>query len=44
MNKDITRIELLTILSALKTLIDNNRTDKALEFINELIPEVKREQ
>ena len=40
--EDMTRLELLTVLLSLKALLEENKTDKALDLINELIKEAKR--
>ena len=40
--EDMTRLELLTVLLSLKALLEENKTEKALELIEELIKEAKR--
>ena len=40
--EDVTRLELLTVLLSLKALLEENKTDKALDLIAELIKEAKR--
>lgn len=40
--EDMTRLELLTVLLSLKALLEENKTEKALELIDELIKEAKR--
>jgi len=42
-NNDMSRWELLTVLLSLKTLLESNNTEKALELINEVIIELKRQ-
>lgn len=37
----MTRLEFLTVILSLKALLEENKTDKALELINELIAEAK---
>jgi len=39
----MSRWELLTVLLSLKTLLESNNTEKALELINEVIIELKRQ-
>lgn len=39
---DMTRWELLTMLLSLKALLESDNVDKALEVINEVIAESKR--
>lgn len=41
-NENMTRWELLTLLLALETLIEQNKTDKALEVLSEIKAELKR--
>lgn len=41
-SEEMTRLELLTFLLAMKALLENNKTDKALELVNDLITEAKR--
>ena len=36
------RLELLTMLLSLKALLEDGKSEKALEFINEVIAEAKR--
>lgn len=36
------RLELLTLLLSLKALLEDNKSDKALELINEVITEAKK--
>ena len=38
----MTRLELLTPLLSIKALLESNNKDKALELINEVISEAKR--
>lgn len=38
----MTRWELLTLLLSLKALLEDDKKDKALDLINEVIVEVKR--
>lgn len=38
----MTRLDLLTLLLSLKALLEDNRTEKALDLINEVISEAKR--
>lgn len=40
---DLTRLELLTLLLSLKALLEDNKSDKALELINEVIAEAKKD-
>lgn len=40
---NMARLELLTLLSSLKALLEDDKPDKALELINELIAEAKRD-
>ena len=40
--EDMTRWELLTLLLSLKGLLETNNQEKALEVINNVIAEVKR--
>lgn len=42
MEQNMTRWELLTLLLALETLIDQNKTDKALEVLSEIKAELRR--
>lgn len=42
MEQNMTRWELLTLLLALETLIEQNKTDKALEVLSEIKAELKR--
>lgn len=37
----MTRLELLTVLLSLKALLEDNKVEKALELINEVIAEAK---
>ena len=39
---DMTRLELLTLLLAIKALLESDNTEKALELINDVIAEAKR--
>ncbi len=39
---DMARLELLTLLLSLKALLEDNKSDKALELINEVITEAKK--
>ena len=38
----MTRLELLTLLLSIKALLEENKTQKALELINEVISEAKK--
>ncbi len=38
----MTRLELMTILLSLKALLEENKVDKALEVINQVIAEAQR--
>ena len=40
--KPMTRLELLAVLISLRALLEENKNDKALELVNELIAEAKR--
>ena len=40
--EEMTRLELLTVLLSLKALLEENKTEKALDLIEELIKEAKR--
>lgn len=40
---DMTRLELLTVLLSIKALLESDNKDKALELINEVIAEAKRQ-
>lgn len=42
MEQNMTRWELLTLLLALETLIEQNKTDKALDVLSEIKAELKR--
>ena len=42
MNDDMTRLELLTLLLAIKALLESANNEKALELVNEVIAEAKR--
>lgn len=42
MKTNLTRLELLTLLLSLKALLEDNKADKALELINEVITEAKK--
>ncbi|MCI8296231.1 MAG: hypothetical protein HFG22_10195 [Lachnospiraceae bacterium] len=42
MSDDMTRLELLTLLLAIKALLESDNTEKALELINDVIAEAKR--
>lgn len=42
MEEDMTRLELLTLLLSLKALLESDNKDKALELINAVISEAKR--
>ena len=42
MNEDMTRLELLTLLLAIKALLESGNNEKALELVNEVIAEAKR--
>lgn len=39
---NLARFDLLTLLLSLKELLEDNKTDKALGLINELIAEIKQ--
>lgn len=38
----MTRLELMTVLLSIKALLEDGRTEKALELINEVIKEAKQ--
>ncbi len=38
----MTRLELLTLLLALKALLESNQNEKALELVNDVIAEARR--
>lgn len=38
----MTRLEFLTVILSLKALLEENKVDKALDLINELISEAKK--
>lgn len=40
--EEMSRIELLAVFLSLRTLLEENKTEKALEIINELISEAKK--
>lgn len=40
--EEMTRLEFLTVILSLKALLEENKADKALELINELISEAKK--
>ena len=42
MSDDMTRLELLTLLLAIKALLESGNNEKALELVNEVIAEAKR--
>lgn len=42
MNQELNRLELLTLLLSIKALLEEGKTEKALELINEVIAEAKR--
>lgn len=42
MNDDMARLELLTLLLAIKALLESGNNEKALELVNEVIAEAKR--
>lgn len=42
MRDDMTRLELLTLLLAIKALLESDNMEKALELINDVIAEAKR--
>ena len=42
--ENMTRWELLTLLLAIKTLVEENKGEKALALIDEVITEIKRNQ
>ena len=41
-NEEMTRLELLTLLLSIKALLEEGKTEKALEIITEVIAEAKR--
>lgn len=43
MSEDMTRLELLTLLLSLKALLETSNNAKALELIDEVIKEAKRD-
>lgn len=40
--EDMTRLEILALLLSIKALLEENKVAKALEIINEVIAEAKR--
>ena len=42
MKNDMTRLEFLTVLLSLEALIDENKSEKALELIRKLIQEASK--
>ncbi len=40
----MTRLELMTILLSLKALLEDDKADKALEIINQVIAEAQRKE
>ena len=42
MEQNMTRLELLTLLLAIKTLIEENKGEKALYLMDEVISEIKK--
>lgn len=42
MNQELNRLGLLTLLLSIKALLEEGKTEKALELINEVIAEAKR--
>ena len=38
---DVTRIEILALMLAMKALLESGNTDKALELVNQVIAEAK---
>ncbi len=38
----MTRLEFLTVILSLKALLEENKVEKALELINELVSEAKK--
>ena len=42
--EEMTRLELLTLLSSIQALIDTGNTDKAKEIIEKVIKEAERQQ
>lgn len=44
MGDDTSRLEILTLLLAIKALLESNNTDKALELIDEVIKEAKAKE
>lgn len=43
MDGDTRRLDLLTLLLSLKALLEEDKTEKAIELIKEVISEAKRE-
>ena len=41
--ENMTRLELLTVLLSIKALLESDNKDKALELINDIISECKRQ-
>jgi hypothetical protein len=44
MGEDMTRLELLTLLLSLKALLESGNKEKALELINDVIAEARRNE
>lgn len=42
MKQNMTRWELLTLLLAIKTLVEENKGEKALSLMDEIISEIKK--
>lgn len=42
--KPMTRLEMLTLLISLRSLLEENKNDKALKLVNELIAEAKKDK
>lgn len=42
MNEDMTRLELMTLLLSLEALLEEGRTEKALEVIKKVLAEAER--
>lgn len=40
--EEMTRLEFLTVLMSLRALLEENKSEKALNLINELIAEAKK--
>lgn len=42
MKEEMTRLELLTVLLSIKALLEDGKTEKAINLIDEVIAEAKR--